>query len=67
MNKKIDPKVFKETRKDIASVYLNPPFWIVVRKVLMSIDFSFEYSPTNIPNEKKRLKNRQKRKRKRKK
>lgn len=63
MSKKIDPKVFKETRKNIASTYLNPPFWVYIRKLLISIDFAFENIP-NIPNEKKRLKNRQKRKKK---
>lgn len=63
-NKKIDPKQLKDTRKDLNNHYLKPPFWIMIRKLLISIDFAFEYSPVNIPSEKKRIKNRLKRKNK---
>lgn len=66
MKKKVDPILFKEVRKQINETYINKSLWVILRKILISIDFWLDVSPINNIDEKKRLKNRLKRKRKRK-
>lgn len=62
MKKQLPPNL----KKDLRITIINSKFWNnadhIMRKMLVSIDFEFEYTP-NTPNEKKRIKNRNKRKR----